>query len=236
MEDIPLISGPGEFNIEVVGESHYSESFAKICGDSRDCQISMTVRAHLVLEDDNEHDDQAVLITIQGHKVGYLPRPTAREFRKAVVDGDLQDYSRFECDAHIRGKWEGKKSKEAFFGVWLDRPEDGDPDEPHQFSSDSKLPQLSIRVRHASAYAISKCELGDELTIWSRDDLDNVYFYAPGTSGGSGLLTKVLKSQVPALHKLMANTTAYIHSLDGLDCTILCEFDVSNPDFLAANQ
>ena len=124
--EIPVITGPGYFDIHVVGESHYLKSFAKICGPRCAEGVDMEVRAHLTLDNENPHDKMAVRVSIQGHTVGHLPREVARDFRQAVKTGELGEYLVFECAAHIRGGWDNGGGDIGHYGVTLDLPQDDD--------------------------------------------------------------------------------------------------------------
>ena len=48
-EEIPQITGPGHFAIDVAGESFYLASFAAICGPRCEDGVDMEVRARLIL-------------------------------------------------------------------------------------------------------------------------------------------------------------------------------------------
>lgn len=124
MSDIPVITGPGHFDFEVVGESFYPQSFAQLCGPHCEDGYNLEFRAHLVLQDDNPHDKKAVKVLINGLQVGHLSRDDAREFRRAVRYGKLSEYERFECAAVIRGGWNRGPGDRGDFGVRLDLPQD----------------------------------------------------------------------------------------------------------------
>jgi hypothetical protein len=121
---IPQITGPGHYDIEIVGESHYLAHFIKICGPRCRDGVEKAVRALLILDDANRYDKLAVRIDIEGGTVGHLPRDTARDFRKAVKKGRLTEYSSFECSAIIRGGWDDGNGNAGHYGVWLDLPQD----------------------------------------------------------------------------------------------------------------
>jgi hypothetical protein len=126
MSGTPVIAGPGYFDIEVVGESHYLKSFAKICGPRCTEGVDMEVRAHLTLDDLNPYDKMAVRVSVNGHVVGHLPRDVARDFRRAVKAGGLSEYLTFECAGHIRGGWDKGGGDVGHYGVKLDLPQDDD--------------------------------------------------------------------------------------------------------------
>jgi len=118
----PRVIGDGSFTIEVTGSSHYLPSFEKICGRrTADC-INRKTAAHLILENDNRSDNQAVRVSIEGYTVGYLPQAPARNLIYAVIGVGLEGSRIFECAAHIRGSWDKGLHKQGNFGVWLDIP------------------------------------------------------------------------------------------------------------------
>ncbi|MGI4846289.1 MAG: BRCT domain-containing protein [Janthinobacterium lividum] len=124
--EIPVITGPELFNIEVAGCDRYLQSFINVCGSDRRDAVDMVVQAHLTLEDMHPLDDSAVAVSVSGHLIGYLPRPTALEFRKAIEVGDLTEYKVFECRARIRGGGLGAREYQPSHTAWLDLPQDDD--------------------------------------------------------------------------------------------------------------
>ena len=123
---IPVISGPDYFDIEVVGESKYLDSFIKICGPRCADGVDVIVRAHLTLDNKNPYDDMAVAVSVNGYPVGFLPRATARDFRRAISVGGLTEYQIFECSGRIRGGWDDGQGNSGHYGIWLDLPQDDD--------------------------------------------------------------------------------------------------------------
>lgn len=125
---VPVISGPGEYRIDVVGESNYQAHLIKVCGEYTEDGVSMAIDAFLVLENTNQFDSKAVMVVIGGDKVGYLDRSTAREFRQAVKDGGLKKFTRFQCSAWVRGGWDRGGGNVGPYGVKLDLPDEDDDD------------------------------------------------------------------------------------------------------------
>lgn len=123
---IPIISGPGTYDIEVVGESNYQKHLIKICGPYCVDGKTHEAVAHLTLEDTNKFDKKAVMVVIDGGTIGYLDRETAREFRKAIKSGGLTEYTVFQCSALIRGGWDRGNGDRGSYGVTLDLPDDED--------------------------------------------------------------------------------------------------------------
>lgn len=108
---------PGQFNFAIVGESNYQHTLKTIVKkQSEDKQIH---EAHLVPEDDNEYDDKAVRVDIDGKIVGYLDRDSARSFRGRLSKNKLSGETT-GCSAVIIGGHTLPSGKTASYGVWLD--------------------------------------------------------------------------------------------------------------------
>ena len=118
--NIPFIQGPGEYHINVAGESFYPDAFAALVGPRREEAVQIAARAQLTLQDDNVHDKHAVMVTIDGHPVGHLSREHARAFRRSVRYGPLAVHEQFECAALICGGWDRGDGNAGHFGVRLD--------------------------------------------------------------------------------------------------------------------
>ncbi|HYN58148.1 MAG TPA: hypothetical protein VET87_01170 [Rubrivivax sp.] len=105
------------FSVQVVGGNRYRKSFRRLQQrhgiDGIDA--AYCCEAVLGLEDENPYDDQAVAVTIEGLKVGYLSRQTARVFRGELRRGGIADHRQFAVDARIH--WGGD---DEIFGVKLD--------------------------------------------------------------------------------------------------------------------
>jgi hypothetical protein len=117
------LSGPGTYNVEVVGESHYQQELEKICGGRTEDSAEKHCRATLVLEDSNAYDRNAVRIDVDGATVGYLPRDSAKVYRQRLKEaGHPRLYA--TCNAVIRGGWDRGHGNAGSFGIWLDLPTD----------------------------------------------------------------------------------------------------------------
>jgi hypothetical protein len=118
------LKGNGDYETDVVGESHYQSSIEKICGPRSPEGEEKEVTAQLVLEDNNRHDKEAVRVDIEGQTVGYLSRSDARSFRaelkKKLPRGT--EAGTLTCGALIVGGWEKSKNDRGFYGVKLDIP------------------------------------------------------------------------------------------------------------------
>ena len=123
MQVADITNGPGTYNVDVVGESHYQEALENICGGRAENNQRLVVDAFLVPEDDNPHDAKAVRILIQDQTVGYLDRETARSFRGQIADIGMTGVAA-KCKAIIVGGWDRGDGDRGHFGVKLDFPTD----------------------------------------------------------------------------------------------------------------
>lgn len=115
------IHGPGNYAIDIVGESQYQWALSSICGGKSQQGHSKVVEAILFHEDDNPYDNQAIRVDIEGMTVGYLSKRLARDFRKRMEEvghpGRIAS-----CSALIVGGWFRSPDNEGHFGVKLDLP------------------------------------------------------------------------------------------------------------------
>lgn len=114
--------GPGEYAVDVHGESHYQQNLERICGKRKPDGENKYVTARLSKEDDNPVDPNAVRVDINGLQVGYLPKELAPTFRQRLSEGGYSNVQMLECDAVIRGGWLHPTKGAGYYGVWLDLP------------------------------------------------------------------------------------------------------------------
>ena len=103
----PELGGEADYPTEVIAESFYQPVLRSICGPGK---VRHECKARIEFEDDNANDDQAVVISIDGARVGYLSRSDARRYRRN------RGTDAAECSAVITG---GGKDRENL-DVWLD--------------------------------------------------------------------------------------------------------------------
>ncbi len=120
--DNVFLQGDGLYACPTVGESNYQDALEAICGGRTEDAASHDCIAHLILEDSNPYDNQAVRVDIEGRTIGYLSREMARRFRISLrPTGKLRAV--LTCNARIGGGWDrerrGKHSR-GHFGVQLD--------------------------------------------------------------------------------------------------------------------
>jgi hypothetical protein len=108
--------GPGHFDVEVVGESHYQWAIAA-AAEAEEREGALV--ADLVPEDGNPHDPKAVRVDVLGRPVGYLPREDARTFRRRLASRRLSGQVT-QCAATVTGGGETRGGGRLSFGVQLD--------------------------------------------------------------------------------------------------------------------
>lgn len=104
------------FYVNVVGESHYQENLALICGKRTEDGVHVITEALLVPEADNPYDPNAVRVEIKGLQVGHLAREAAVAYRQLGLDGKRS------YPALITGGWDRGDGDEGGYGVKLDLP------------------------------------------------------------------------------------------------------------------
>jgi len=115
------LPGPGTFEIEVVGESHYQRQLEEICGGRFEDSARVNATAVLILDDGNPYDSKAVRVEINGYVVGHLNRENAREYRKKLKEAGHPRITA-QCRALIVGGWDRGNGDCGYFGVRLDLP------------------------------------------------------------------------------------------------------------------
>jgi hypothetical protein len=117
---VGIISGPGDFDFDIVGEASYQTALRAIAGPKSEDGVRRRCTAYLILEDSNPHDRNAVRVDIDGLTVGYLDRRMAKQYRAELA---RQKWSAtMQADAVIVGGWKRGRSDEGSYGVKLDLP------------------------------------------------------------------------------------------------------------------
>ena len=102
-----MIRGKLWCDFDIVGESHYQDALRKIVRRRGAPPLHCT--ADLVFEPANPHDANAVMVRIEGLKVGYLTREDAVQYGEALVALDCKGAT-LSCPAYIAGtEWLGVK-------------------------------------------------------------------------------------------------------------------------------
>ncbi|MFB9244707.1 DUF3320 domain-containing protein [Massilia antarctica] len=105
------IDGPGKYAVEVAGAIANQDAIAGIF-DPRVSGLNSQLVTQLVLGSDGK-----VSVKVDGTDIGYLSKYIAREFRAAVVSGNLTEYDVFNCSARVSNR-DGRQT------IWVDLPED----------------------------------------------------------------------------------------------------------------
>ena len=113
------LTGPGTYQTEVVGESHYQAALEEICGGKSEDGKHVKTEASLVLEKNNRYDRNAIRVDIQGKTVGYLQLEIAAVLRKQLRKDGLREDT-LAVDALIQGGFELQDGSFASFGVKID--------------------------------------------------------------------------------------------------------------------
>jgi hypothetical protein len=170
----------GDETLEVVGESAYQEALWMIVGGRSREPIRHPVRARLLPEPTNDHDENAIRIAIDGHTVGYLSREDAAAYKPGLLA--LMERSaggQVALNGQIVGGGQ-RGDRIGFLGVFLDH-------DPGDFG---------VSSRHASTGHI---DLGWSAAI-DQDDVDDSYdlSWAGGLSGDDAIVTDQLERLLEA--------------------------------------
>jgi hypothetical protein len=115
------LPGPGTYEIEVVGVSHYQRELEQVCGGRSEESARVKTTAVLVLDDDNPYDSKAVRVEIDSCVVGHLSRKNARQYREKLKEAGHPRITA-SCKALIIGGWDRGNGDRGYFGVRLDLP------------------------------------------------------------------------------------------------------------------
>lgn len=119
---IPVISGPRQFRIEVLGTRRHQEAFEAVCGPRTQKGIVLDTQVQLRLE----ATTNAVKVLLNQDIIGNLAPRIAQDFRRAAIEGDLLEFTHFECSAKIRGGKISESPTDGHYVMWLDIPQDDD--------------------------------------------------------------------------------------------------------------
>jgi hypothetical protein len=113
-----MLFGTGVYDFDIVGESHYQDALEKLAGGKTADGANLKCVAFIAPEPENPEDENAVVVTIERRKVGYL----GREHSKAILRRleQLKVPKGVSCRALICGGWDRGCGDEGEFGVKLD--------------------------------------------------------------------------------------------------------------------
>ena len=106
----------GGQTVHVVGEARYQRELETIAGPKRKEGVSFECIACLLPEPENPYDANAIMVTIDGRRVGYLSRGDAKVYGPVLAR--LAGSGVTQCHATITGGWK-RGDDEGHFGVML---------------------------------------------------------------------------------------------------------------------
>jgi len=119
---IPCINGPRQFRIEVLGTRRFQSVFEAVCGPPTARGAALDIQVQLRVESKSN----AVKVLVNEEVVGNLAPRVAQDFRRALIEGELAEFTHFECSAKIRGGRVSDTPDDRDYVMWLDIPQDDD--------------------------------------------------------------------------------------------------------------
>lgn len=103
-------SDEGRFQLEVLGESRYSDTIRALAGEHGEAAANTRHKALLLADDNNPYEDKAVAVFLNKEMVGYLAPIDAAAFRAMLARQEITGQLT-STDAVIRGGqlYEGKR-------------------------------------------------------------------------------------------------------------------------------
>lgn len=112
------------FDFDIVGESFYQDHLSSIAGPKSDNGVNFECDAVVSCDNKNQHDKNAIAVTIAGLLVGYFPKKDSKEWRHMLAANGAREKD-VRVKAVISGGWLRKsknKVDEGHYGVKLDIP------------------------------------------------------------------------------------------------------------------
>ena len=182
------LSGSGNYDAEVVGESHYQPALEQICGGRSSEAIEKRLEAELRLDNRNPYDAKAVRVVIHNKTVGYLARLHARHYRQALESLGNKGATVI-CPAIIAGGGDRGDDYTGYFGVRLDLPEAYiEPVSESPIEEDNST-TVSFELEQVDIHVLKTCEVGDPVVLWtpgSDGNTSRVHIYSGDSVGGQG--------------------------------------------------
>lgn len=219
----------GKFGTKAVGESFYRSEIAAIAQNTVGQSALTFFNATLVLDNNNPHDPEAVAVLCGTRKVAHLSRDDARTFRHVLREHGFNGEPT-SCDAVVfgGGSINGRRYD---YSIELDLTLDGRSTVPGHSRPTylspvraSPLPlilsrrenELLIKFPFVAKEALSTCEVGSLIKPWTKSELDDIHFFAPGSIGGTGRIGVLAKSLIPELDPANAKfDDVTVHSVEG---------------------
>lgn len=107
-------TGSGAYDVDVVGESFYKDSLAKVLGNNREIKAVAVLIPYSHAKDEN-----AVRVEVNGKVVGHLSREQAPDFRKLLASKH-KPLATTSCKAVVGGGATKQDGTKGPIGVRLD--------------------------------------------------------------------------------------------------------------------
>ena len=85
-ETVVVLRCDGTFDTQVKGESHYQDALWQLAGGRTTDYVREPISALLTPEPENPYDANAIRVSINGLRVGYLSRETAVLYRPGLIN------------------------------------------------------------------------------------------------------------------------------------------------------
>lgn len=187
----------GSFPLDVVGESNYQDALVEICGGHNRHGQDLKVWAEIKREPTNPHDKNAVAVSIEARKVGYLSREQAQRISSQMQEDGIE---RARCEAKIVGGWRTNQYDSAYFGVKLGIPTWGwvDFGLGKQAPAPEAKPQNSKKQRPEAAS--SGPLVGEYVVVWGGGTEKNGEVAQELANLGANIMAGVGKSTTMVVH------------------------------------
>lgn len=117
-----VLCGAGHDFVQIVGESHYQSALKTVKLQSVEIDGRLKFWAIIAPENDNPHDENAVVVKYGGQKLGYLSRDDAETFRDSHADVIGKNVP-MAVRAILIGGTPGKPNMGVMLDFWLDAQE-----------------------------------------------------------------------------------------------------------------
>ncbi|HJR79419.1 MAG TPA: hypothetical protein VJ821_05050 [Anaerolineales bacterium] len=112
--EVAVLMGIGNFDMEIAGTAHYQAALEAICGPRLSNGVNRFETACLILDDKNR-----VRVEIRRKLVGYLSPENAGRYGE-LLKARGTPKARGQCQAAIRGGWVSSDGRKGPYHVWLD--------------------------------------------------------------------------------------------------------------------
>ncbi|MEE4187834.1 MAG: HIRAN domain-containing protein [Roseobacter sp.] len=185
----------GSFPMEVVGESNYQEALIEVCGGYSRDGYELELVAEIEREPSNPYDENAILVSIDGHTVGYLSRDQAQRLSAQMIEDGIE---RARCSSKTVGGWRTNQHDSGHFGVRLGIPTWGwiDFGIGKQAPAPEKKPTSSSQRKPEAAK--SGPLKGEWVVVWGEPKYGKVAQELAGL--GANIMAGVGKSTTMVVH------------------------------------